>query len=227
MSRLAKTAIALLIAAGVAFAAPTQPQAASVPQELVEKAMLTTEKLLKEPGFPSLGVWVKEAKGVLIVPSLLKASFIVGAAGGNGVLLARDKDGNWSYPAFYTVGAGSFGLQAGIQDAEVVFVIMTERGLEAVIDNGLKLGLEASMAIGPVGAGVSGATTSGFGADIYAFSKAVGLFGGVSLDGTWAKERDSYNAEFYGEAATTEAILIERKFSNPAADQLRAVLAVE
>ncbi|MEE8559968.1 MAG: hypothetical protein V3S88_04590, partial [Alphaproteobacteria bacterium] len=78
MSRLATTAIALLTAAGVAFAAPTQPRAASVPQELVEKAKLTTEKLLKEPEFPSLGRWIKEAKGVLIVPSLLKASFIVG-----------------------------------------------------------------------------------------------------------------------------------------------------
>ncbi|MEE8279656.1 MAG: lipid-binding SYLF domain-containing protein, partial [Alphaproteobacteria bacterium] len=180
MSRLATTAIALLTAAGVAFAAPTQPRAASVPQELVEKAKLTTEKLLKEPDFPTLAKWIKEAKGVLIVPSLLKASFIFGVAGGNGVLLARDKEGNWGYPAFYTVSAGSFGLQAGFQDAEVVFVIMTDAGLESVIDNGLKLGLEASMAIGPVGTGVSGATTSGFGADIYAFSKAVGLFGGVS-----------------------------------------------
>ncbi len=227
MSRLAKTAIAPLIAAGVALAAPTQPLAASVPQELVEKAKLTTEKLLKEPDFPALRGWIKDAKGVLIIPSLLKASFIFGAAGGNGVLLARDKDGNWSYPAFYTMGAGSFGLQVGFQDAEVLFVIMTERGLEAVIDNGLKLGLEASMAVGPVGAGVAGATTAGFGADIYAFSKAMGLFGGVYVDGAWAKERGSYNAEYYGKGATTKAILIERKFSNPAADKLRSVLGVK
>lgn len=227
MSRLAKVAITPLVAAGVAFAAPTQPLAASVPQELVEKARLTTEKMLEEPDFPALRGWIKEAKGVLIVPSLLKASFFFGAAGGNGVLLARDKNGNWSYPAFYTMGAGSFGLQAGFQDAEAVFVIMTEGGLEAVIDNGLKLGLEAAMAVGPVGAGVAGATTAGFGADIYAFSKAMGLFGGVFVNGAWAKERDSYNTEYYGTGATTKAILIERKFSNSAADQLRAALGAE
>ncbi len=153
-----------LVALGAALAPLARPaSAASEPRELVEKAKLTAERLLAQKDFPDLRGWMRKAKGVLIVPSLLKASFLIGGEGGSGVLLSRDRDAGWSDPAFYTLGAGSIGIQIGIQDSEVLFVIMTEKGLEAMIDKHVTLGVDASIAAGPDGVGVEGATTDVFG----------------------------------------------------------------
>lgn len=199
--------------------------AASPQQELVEKAALTAEKIINDPKAPTLRAMLKDAKGVLIVPSLIKGSFILGAEGGSGVLLARDAQGAWSDPAFYTLGAGSIGLQAGVQDSEVVLVIRTQKGLNAILDKPFKLGADGSVAVGPAGgAGVSAGTTAGLGADIYSYAKTRGVFAGLSLDGTAIVKRDSWNAAYYGQGATPRGILIERRFSNPAADRLRRAL---
>ena len=201
-------------------------RAASEQQELIDKSRLTAEKMLAHPDFPSLRKWMSSARGVLVVPSLLKASFFVGGEGGNGVLLGRDASGNWSYPALYSIGTASLGLQIGFQDAEVMFVIMTERGLHAVINNQVKLGADASVAIGPKGAGVEGATTTALTADIYSFSLNRGLFAGVSFEGSLVYSRNDWDQAYYGPAANPRAIVIERKFSNPAAEPLRAALVV-
>jgi lipid-binding SYLF domain-containing protein len=198
--------------------------AASEPEELVEKSRLTAEKMLANPDYPALKVWMGRAKGVLIVPSFLKASFFIGGEGGNGVLLGRDANGNWSYPAFYSIGSLSIGVQAGFQDAEVMFVIMTERGLNAVITNQVKLGADASVALGPMGAGVEGATTTAVGADIYSFSMARGLFAGVSFEGSLIYKRDDWNQHYYGQATAPRAIVLDQRVRNPQAEPLRAAL---
>jgi len=199
--------------------------AASPQQELVEKAALTADKMINDPGLPSLRATMKQAKAVLIVPSLIKGSFILGAEGGSGVLLARNAQGTWSDPAFYTLGAGSIGLQAGVQDSEVILVIVTQKGLNAILDKPFKLGADGSVAVGPIGgAGVSAGTTAGLGADIYSFASTRGVFAGLSLDGTALVKRDEWNAAYYGKGATPKGILIERRFSNQAADKLRRAL---
>ena len=199
--------------------------AASPQQDLVEKAALTADKVINDPGLPSLRATLKQAKGVLIVPSLIKGSFILGAEGGSGVLLARNAQGTWSDPAFYTLGAGSIGLQAGVQDSEVILVIVTQKGLNAILDKPFKLGADGSVAVGPIGgAGVSAGTTAGLGADIYSFASTRGVFAGLSLDGTALVKRDEWNAAYYGKGATPKGILIERRFSNQAADKLRRAL---
>ena len=207
---------------------PVQRAQAQTPvseaQQLVDKSKLTAEKMLNDPQLNTLRNWMRSAKGVLIVPSFLKAGFVVGGAGGSGVLLSRDANGNWSAPAFYTIGAGSFGLQAGVQDAEMMLVVMTDKGLNALINAEVKLGADASIAVGEVGAGVEGSTTVGFGKDIYTYSKTSGLYGGASVEGAWVKSRDSLNGEYYGKTATPRAIVIERKFNNNGADALRSVL---
>ncbi len=209
------------------FALALPAYAASEPEELAEKSRFTAEKMLAHPDYPSLRVWMRRAKGVLIVPSLLKASFFVGGEGGNGVLLSRDANGDWSYPAFYSIGTASLGVQIGFQDSEVMFVIMTERGLNAVINNQVKLGADASVALGPKGAGVEGATTTALTADIYSFSLTRGLFAGVSFEGSLVYKRDDWNQAYYGApAAGPRAIVIERQFRNPQAEPLRAALVV-
>jgi hypothetical protein len=114
------------------------------------------------------------SKAVLVIPSLIKAGFILGAEGGSGVLLGHGTDGSWSAPAFFTMGSGSVGLQAGIQDAEVMFLMMTQKGLDQILKSEFKLGAEASVAAGPVGIGVAAATTLAVGADIYSYGARQG-----------------------------------------------------
>ena len=221
------TAIIGLAALGAALTLPARPvDAASEPNELVEKAKLTVERLLAQTDYAEVRNWIRRAKGVLIVPSLLKAGFLIGGEGGSGVLLSHNRDTGWSDPAFYTLGAGSIGFQIGVQDAEVLFVIMTDKGLEAMIDKHVKLGADASIAAGPLGAGVEGATTAGLGADSYSYSMTRGAFGGISFEGTVAVEREDWNRMYYGAGATPRGIVIDRKFTNPHALGLRKALEV-
>jgi lipid-binding SYLF domain-containing protein len=195
-------------------------------QEVVSGATFTIQRLFDDPDFTRLKAMAKDAKGVLIIPSLLKAGFILGAEGGNGVLLSRDANGVWSYPSFYTLGGGSIGLQAGFQDSEVVLLILTNNGLNAVLNNNVTLGVDASVAAGPVGQGIEGSTTTNFGADIAAFSKTRGLFGGGALKGALAYERDDLASAYYNTPnVTARAIVMERLYTNAGADALRAALA--
>jgi lipid-binding SYLF domain-containing protein len=207
-----------LLGAASAARADTQPEA------LVLKARISFENLINDKDYPQLRHYLKQGKGVMIMPSQLKGAFILGAEGGSGVLLAKDMNGNWGYPAFYTVGAGSIGLQAGFQDSEAVLVIMTERALNAILNNQVKLGADVSVAVGPVGRGLEGATTTNVGGDIVAFSHTSGLFAGGSLDGAAIVKRNDWNSQFYGPGATPRAIIYENKFSNPKADPLREAL---
>lgn len=192
--------------------------------EVVTKAKLTVEKFLADRDYRSLHSQLNRARGVLIVPGLLKAGFIFGAEFGNGVLLARDASGKWSYPAFYTLGAGSLGLQAGVESSEVMFLIMTKEGLEAVINNQVKLGADLSIAVGPIGGGAEASTTTNFGADIVSYSKAVGLFGGAAFEGAVVGSRSSWNEAYYGRPVSAETIVLQHAAQNPQADELRNAL---
>jgi lipid-binding SYLF domain-containing protein len=163
---------------------------------------------------------LKKAQGVLIAPELLKGAFIVGASGGNAVLLIRDqKTGQWSEPAFYTIGGASFGLQVGGQASEVILLAMTDRGVTSFLGNSLKLGGDAGVAAGPVGIGVSAATAN-ISADILSFSRSKGLYGGVSLDGAVVAVRSGLNEAYYGKKVSPADILVRHDVSNPQAAAL-------
>jgi lipid-binding SYLF domain-containing protein len=217
----------LLVAALLSFSA--MPAKAEDPpsaeaQELVNKARLSFESLLRDPNMTWFRDHLKDAKGLLIVPQLLKAAFFVGGSGGSGVLLARDeKTGEWSEPAFYTLGSGSFGLQFGAQASEVVLLVMTKRGVEAMLTSTLKLGGDVSVAIGPVGGGVEGATAN-LSADILSFARPKGLFAGLSLEGAVVAPRDDWNSAYYGKAVRPLDILMNRSVSNSHSAELRAAI---
>ena len=183
-------------------------------QELVEEARITFEKLTTSPDFAELPSYLKRSKAVMIFPNLFKAGFGIGGEGGTGVLMVRGASG-WSPPAFYTLAAGSLGLQVGGQLSETIFTIMNEKALDAVLDNQMKLGGDVSAAAGPVGKGIGADTTTNFGADVYTFAKTSGLFGGVSFEGAGMLKKDSWNRAYYGEGASPYAIVIQRKFQNP------------
>lgn len=192
----------------------------SEPEQLIDNAANTAKSMYADPGYASLLNLTNRARGVLIVPSMLRAGFIWGARTGNGVLLARDASGQWSNPAFYTLGGVNWGLQAGVQDQEIIIVIMTERGMNAVISRSATLGADASVAAGELGKGYNAATGVGLNADMYAFAKSAGLYAGISLDGSWIEQRDSWNKQLYGEAATPRGIIIDRMFTAPQAQTL-------
>ena len=228
-----QTQIRLCRLAGAVFAAIAavamwlQPVQAQESQELVDKSRISLERLTTHPDFTRLKAALKDAHGVLVFPSILKGGFIFGAEGGSGVLLTRDAKGEWSYPAFYGMGAGSIGFQIGFQDSEAVFVINTLKGLNAVLNNNFKFGVDASIAVGPVGQGIEGSTTTAVGADIEAYSKNRGLFAGGAFEGAVVYERDTLNKEYYGQGATARTITMDRQFKNARAEGLRAAASVK
>ena len=215
------TLLALLLTA-----TPTLAQGVVTDQTLlVGKAANTVERLRREGNLQrDLDAKLLRARAVLIVPDLVKGGFIFGAEWGTGVLLARDGGGRWSGPAFYSVASGSVGLQIGVSDAETIFVVMSEAGLRAVMENRFKAGADAGIAVAHVGAGAEAATTTNAGADIYAFNKAVGAYGGASLEGSAILPRHSWNAAYYGGNPAPEDILIARRLDSPQADRLRDLL---
>lgn len=218
--RLLLAAVALAL-----FGFGAAPATADTDQEiLVTEAQWTLEKLLKDEKLGNMPKFLNQARAVYIVPSLYKGGFVLGAEGGKGVVLAKGADGTWSSPAFYTLAGGSIGLQIGGQVSEVVFTIMNEAALKAIIEDNFKLGGDVSIAMGPIGAGIEAGTTTNFEADVYAFSHAVGLYGGGSIEGSAILNDDDDNQTYYGTAAAPEAILLERRFNNPQAEPLRKLL---
>ncbi len=220
--------IPMIIAAALLLAAPQIAQAqTSNEQSAVDRAAAAVEALRTGPGAPpNMGELLHNARGIMIFPELVKAGFIFGAQGGSGVLLSRDPATNtWSYPAFYVFGAGSFGLQAGIQLSKIVFIIMSDKALNALMSDEFKVGAEAGIAIVTIGAGAEASTTSAAGGDIYAFATSMGLFGGVALQGGIIKPRVAYDHDYYGPTVRAEDIVLARTAKNPGADPLREALA--
>jgi SH3 domain-containing YSC84-like protein 1 len=209
--------LAIIIAAGSAAADDVLDA-----KQLVEKAQQTLESFAADNsiGKPVRDL-IKKAHGVFVAPEILRGAFIVGASGGSGVLVVRDaKSGRWGGPAFYTIGEGSFGFQAGVDKSETVLLIMTERGVTAMLGSSLKLGADTSVAAGPVGAGAE-ATTANLSADILAFSRAKGLYGGLSLEGAVVKTRNGWNEAFYKKKDVSPTdIILKQTVTNPTAKPL-------
>lgn len=220
--------VGALVLVGVAVGTmPAFGDDASEAKELVGKARLTIEKFATDPAMKGFRDAVKRAKGVFISPQVLRGAFIFGVSGGSGVLLARDeKASKWGGPAFYTVGEASFGLQAGGDAQEVVLLAMTERGVTKLLSPTTKLGADASVAGGPVGAGVT-AESAGLSADIISFALSKGVFAGVSLEGAVVGVRGALNQAYYGKEVSPTDILIRRTVTSPhAAALIQAVAKV-
>jgi len=177
--------------------------------QLVKNAQYTVDRFA---GDDSLS-WVRENIGHA------KGGFIFGGSGGNGVLLARD-DAAWSAPAFYTMGSVTFGLQAGAEVSEIVLLVMTEKGMDALKTADVKLGGEVSVAAGPVGGGAQAQT-----ADIIAFQRSKGLYGGLNLEGAVVTPRSAWNSAYYGQEITPDQILAGEGTGMNKASELRTALA--
>lgn len=218
--------VLLMIASLVGVPRSAMADDAKDAQQLVDKARMTFEAFIgdKEMG-PALQTLVKKAHGILVYPSVLRGAFIVGASGGSGVFLAHDaKAKKWGGPAFYTIGQASFGLQAGGDASEIVLVALTERGVSSLLATSAKLGADASVAAGPVGVGAQAATQN-LSADIVSYSRAKGIYAGVSVDGAVVATRDALNKAYYKKEVTPTDILVKRAVSNKGAAGLIQAVA--
>ncbi len=192
-------------------------------QALVDRATLSVQEMMTSLGDTPRDM-LRKSRGVMVCPRVFKAGFFAGGEGGGCVLLSRSGNGTWSYPAFYALGSGSFGLQFGIQDAQLVLMILTAKGLDAVLDSQFKVGANASLAIATIGAEIQGSTTAAAGADIVAFAISRGLFGGIALEGSIMSTRTEWNQGYYGQPFGARQIVVQMQGVNPGADPLRQVL---
>jgi lipid-binding SYLF domain-containing protein len=176
-------------------------------QTLVDRATLTVQEMLSDANNTEARQVLANAKGAMVCPRVFKAGFILGGQAGNCVLVGRS-NGVWSDPAFYAMGSGSIGFQIGIQDAEFIFVVLTDRGLRALLDSQFKFGADASVAVATIGAGIGGATTAALRADIVAFAQTRGLFAGISLDGTLISSKSDWDQDYYGQPLAAQQIVL-------------------
>lgn len=210
-------AIAGLLAAVLAQSALAQADQRS----LVTEATVTLANFRSDPGMTWLQRHLPTAKAVLIAPALTKAGFIVGGSGGRAVVVARDaKSGKWVGPAFYTLATASVGFQAGIAVTEMVSLVMTERGLNSLLSDTFKMGGDATVAAGPVGAGAHADMV----ADIISFSRATGVYGGVNFDGTVVAPSEQWNEIYYGKPVGATDILVRMNVHNKQASELLNLL---
>jgi len=209
----------LLLASGLGACASSDSE--SDLQGLVDKANASAERFAADPDMTWFRENLDSAQGVLIIPTMIKGGYIIGGSGGSGVMLARRPELEWSYPAFYTMGSVTLGLQIGGEVSEIVLVVMSKAGRDAMLTNEFKLGGDVSVAAGPVGAGAKAQT-----ADVLAFSRTKGgLYGGLNIEGAVIATREGWNRTYYGSDVRAIDILVSGTARNPAADALRQTVA--
>ncbi len=197
-----------------------RPAVAGEAESLVTKSEAVFKSFMADPNMDWFRKNVVNAKGILIIPQMLRGGFFVGGSGGSGVLFAQDfTTGDWSYPAFYTMGSVSFGLQIGADASEIILMIMTDKGMDGLLSPEFKLGGDVAVAAGPIGMSAKAQT-----ADVLAFGRSKGAFGGIAIEGAVVSPRNDWNSEYYGKPVRSVDILVKRSVSNPQADPLRALL---
>ena len=203
----------LVVGSGSALAQAEQ-------QKLVDQSSASLSNFLRDPDMSWLQSNFSRAKAVIIAPQLLKAGFIFGGSGGRAVIFARGAGGKWVGPAFCAMATASVGFQAGISVSENVTLVMTDKGMNTLLAPSVKLGGDASVAAGPIGAGAKSDVV----ADFITFSRAKGVYGGLNLDGTVINTSDDWNQAYYGKPVTQPDVLVRASVHSKGADRLVAQL---
>jgi lipid-binding SYLF domain-containing protein len=215
----AAVAASFVVALSGASAAPQQHSDQSI---LVDQAERTVDHMRGDPAFGPARDMLNRARAVLIIPSLVKGGFIFGAEGGNGVLMERH-GAQWSDPAFYSLGSASFGLQIGLEKAEIVMMVMSDRALRAIEDGNVKLGAGGGLTVATLSGGAEAATAGNLSGDLVLWTSASGLYGGITLNGSVIQPRKEWNERFYGRPVSVQAILSDQ-VQNRESNALRAKL---
>ena len=211
----------VLLAGAVLGGCATQPVSTAEPDNLVSEARTTLNNFLRDPDQTWIQQNLDRAKAVMIAPQIVKAGFIFGGSGGRAVLVAKDGR-TWTGPAFYDLATASVGFQAGIEVSEAIIVVMTDKGLNSLLASSFKIGGDASIAAGPVGAGAKSTVT----ADLISFTRSKGVYGGLNLDGTVVHSNVGWNNAYYGGSNVLPPdILIRKTATSPKSSALLAEVA--
>lgn len=208
MKRLLTSVLMVFIAAPAIMALPPGTRR----EDAVKRLGRAGEVFKEIMAAPDAGIpedLLDKSECVAIVPGITKGGFLLGARYGKGVVMCRKADRNWTAPAFITVSGGSVGLQIGVQRVDLVMVIMNRHGMEQLIGDEFTIGADASAAAGPVGRQTSAETNIRLDAEILTYSRAKGLFAGVTLNGAVVKQDRDDNRAFYGKDTDAKTILIE------------------
>lgn len=192
-------ALAVLLAAGAVVAGSREDVRAEDAVRVVRQIQAIPEASIPDR-------LLEDAKAIVVVPDTIKAGFMLGGRRGLGLMATKTPDGSWSNPVFVKLAGASFGLQAGVQSADVILVFRSERGLDNLVNGKITLGADAGVAAGPVGRNAAAATDGALKAEIWSWSRARGLFAGVALDGAVLQIDDDANVAVYGASATPRAI---------------------
>jgi lipid-binding SYLF domain-containing protein len=185
------------------------------------KVDAATEVLTEIMSIPEKGIppsLLHNAYGIAVIPSVIKASLVVGGRYGTGILVVRSKEGVWSNPCFVSLAGGSVGYQIGAQSTDVILVFKSSKSIDGIIRGKFTLGADAAIAAGPVGRQAAAATDIQLKAEIYSYSRSRGLFAGVAVEGAALQIDHKSNEAFYGKASITpREIFTDKAIKVPAA----------
>lgn len=193
-------------------------------EDKIEKSLEVIKELaeMKDEGIPiSL---LKKAQGLAILPGVIKAAWALGGQYGSGIAIIKKEDGSWSNPLFIKLAGGSFGLQLGVQKADLVLVFKNRRGVEEIAGNKITLGADLSVSAGPIGRSAEASTDLEMEAEIYSYSKSKGLFAGLSLKGGSLQFDKKANRNFYDSDLPGQKILYEDLETPPVVQKLQETL---
>jgi lipid-binding SYLF domain-containing protein len=213
----------MVIVAGILAGGPIlsarNPSEARSEQDRLQNAGKVMQEILNVPDDIPQDL-LDKARCVVVMPSVLKAAFVVGGSYGRGTMVCRtgkDFTGPWGAPAMYALEGGSIGLQIGGEATDFVLLVMNDRGAGSLLRTKVKLGADASAAAGPKGRSASAETDAYMRAEILSYSRARGAFAGISLDGSTLRPDEEANRKLYGNSTNTAKIITESDASAPAA----------
>jgi lipid-binding SYLF domain-containing protein len=211
-----KRVLSIPLALGLALALVSVPAVADTTpaeaQEEVAAAGKTLDNFANDPDMSWFRGHAKDAKGLFICSKVTKAGFVFGGSGGRCVLVVPGDKG-WNGPAFYSIGTASVGFQAGVEVAELLILVQTQKGLDTLMSSSFKVGGDVSASAGPVGAGTGGTVK----ADLLVYSRSKGVFAGIDISGSGIKPSEDYNKAYYGKDVSSIDIIVKGAVHNPTA----------
>ncbi len=188
------------------------PAFAATSTERITSSVTVVREMSSQDDAGRMADLVKSAKGVVIIPSYVKAAIGIGGSHGEGLILRRDASTNtWYGPSFISLTGASIGLQIGVQSTALLLVVSNEKGMERFYGDKFKLGADIDIAAGPTGRSTGAATDVNLKASIYSYSMSKGLFAGLSLSGALLSTDESVNASYWGATVNSREILMNRR----------------